>query len=47
MTKLEQTIDTLARKKGYPHIKLTFWQYMEVLKQAQEIVYGKIKHIGK
>lgn len=40
MTKLEKTIDKLAREAGYPHIKLTAEQYSRVLAEAQHILYS-------
>ncbi len=38
---LNKIIDELAREKGYPNIKLSHTQYVEVLKKAHKIKWGK------
>jgi hypothetical protein len=37
--KLSKEIDRLARRAGYPHLKLDYHTYMRVLKQAHKNVY--------
>lgn len=38
---LNQIIDELARKEGYPSVKLSHSKYTEILKKAHKIKYGK------
>lgn len=38
---LNDIIDDLARKEGYPSIKLSHTTYTEILKKAHKIKYGK------
>lgn len=41
LASLEGIIDRLARKRGYPAIKLDHSAYLKVLREAHEIKYGK------
>ena len=38
---LNQIIDELARKEGYPAVKLSHTTYREILKKAHKIKYGR------
>jgi hypothetical protein len=38
---LNQIIDELAKKEGYPDVKLSHSTYTEILKKAHKIKYGK------
>jgi hypothetical protein len=39
MTKLQKEIERLAIKAGYPHIKLDYYAYQAILKQAHKNIY--------
>ena len=38
---LNQIIDELAKKEGYPDVKLSHSTYTAILKKAHKIKYGK------
>jgi hypothetical protein len=38
---LNQIINELARKEGYPSVKLSHSTYTDILKKAHKIKYGK------
>lgn len=38
MTTLQKTIKRLAKKSGYPHIKLSHSQYYQILVKAHALV---------
>jgi hypothetical protein len=38
---LDAIIKELAKKEGYPNVKLSLTTYTEILKKAHKIKYGK------
>lgn len=40
MTMLQKEIERLSINAGYPHIKLDYYTYQAILKQAHKNIYG-------